>query len=183
MHLITGLVLGELLLGKRLLQRGAGPLPFEMVHALPGRLRVRVAVARDNPAACQALQDLLHELPAVTRASADPRSGSVLVQYRDSEQARRAVIGALERATAPGEQAPAPQAGPDQPPLLRSRISELSGRANRGLLRQTGGLTDLGTLAAVAAGAWGVKTVLRPGAISRWQGLTLIYWSYNMLRH
>jgi hypothetical protein len=67
-------------------------------------------------------------------------------------------------------------------PVLRQRLQDLGSQADSFLMQQSRGATDLTTLLGVAAGSWGIETLLVPGTVSRWQGMTLVYWGYNILR-
>jgi hypothetical protein len=53
----------------------------QVVHAMPGRVRLRVSKVRDNPAFAQKAQDKLGRVPGVKRVEVKPLTGSVLIFY------------------------------------------------------------------------------------------------------
>ncbi|MBV8613694.1 MAG: hypothetical protein JOY66_07945 [Acetobacteraceae bacterium] len=63
-----------------------------LLHELPGRLRAREPAIKAHPARAAALAADLRELPGVFRASANPVTGSVVVEHHG---ARGAILGAL----------------------------------------------------------------------------------------
>ena len=53
----------------------------QVVHAMPGRVRLRISKVRDNPAFAQKAQDKLGRVPGVKRVEVKPLTGSVLIFY------------------------------------------------------------------------------------------------------
>jgi hypothetical protein len=181
MHMLTGLMLGEMLLGSRLLR--APRQPVEIVHVLPGRLRARLAGLRGDPHLAERVREDLARVPGVLQAAADHRSGTTLVTFTDTSKARAQIIAALrELARAQEAEPPDDEETGEQTPLLLDHIRRAGRHADRQVMSQSQRVLDARTLLALAAGAWGLKTIAYPGAISRWQGLTLCYWSFNMLQ-
>src|SRR5207245_172122 len=77
---------------KRRRSRRAGPVcrslggtmdaaDFRTVHAIPGRIRVKVGALKDNAALARELRERLAAEPGVRRAEANPTTGSLLVLY------------------------------------------------------------------------------------------------------
>jgi hypothetical protein len=54
---------------------------FQIVHAIPGRVRVKVSKVKDNAALAEALQQQLLRLRVVQGAVVNPLTGSVVVTY------------------------------------------------------------------------------------------------------
>jgi hypothetical protein len=54
---------------------------IQVVHTMPGRVRLRVDKVKGNPAFAQKAQDKLGRVPGVKRVEAQPLTGSVLVYY------------------------------------------------------------------------------------------------------
>jgi hypothetical protein len=54
---------------------------IHVVHAMPGRVRLKVAKVKGNPAFAKQAQDTLGRLPGIKRVEAHPLTGSVLVYY------------------------------------------------------------------------------------------------------
>lgn len=187
MHLLSGLLLSELFLSRRLLTRARGPaVALELVHVLPGRLRARLPLLRGDRELAAQVEARVAELEGVHAVVADPRSGSVLVHFADGLEVRRELVQTLRelvRQRQAAEASAAPPADQQGEPSLRLQLKQAGREADQQMMRQTSGTLDLGTLLAVAAGGWGFKTMVAPGVLSRWQGLTLLYWSYNMLKH
>jgi len=52
-----------------------------IVHAIPGRIRVRVSRLKDNPGYADTVSGRLRALPGVVRVESNVRTGSVLVTY------------------------------------------------------------------------------------------------------
>ncbi len=180
MHALSALLLGEVLLGSRALFTRT-ELPFEIVHTLPGRLRAKVKGVKGSADKARELQHQVGALAGVKTSRADPRSGTLLLTFDDTDEVRKAIIDGLNAWTNADVGEPPP--GDDlAPPRLRQQIKEAGQAANRSVLARTNGATDLQTMLALAAGAWGIKTIVSPAPIRRWQGMTLLYWSYNMLR-
>lgn len=187
MHLLTGLMLGELLMGSRMLGKRAPEVPFEIVHSLPGRLRVRVAALRGQQASAREVVALLTATPGVNSASANALTGTMLIHFDDGPEIRAALVEALEGAaasltTAKAEAAHETSLEAGAPPKILHRVGGFARHANTEVLEHSGGLVDLETLLGAACALWGAKTLLSPGLLARWQGVTLLYWSYNIFR-
>lgn len=54
----------------------------ELVHAVPGRFRLRVGAAKGNPEVAVQLAELLADAPDVVRVEPNPATGSIVVRYR-----------------------------------------------------------------------------------------------------
>ena len=76
-----------------------------LLHELPGRLRAREPAIKGHPARAAALAAELRKLPGVIRASANPLTGSVVVEHRG---ARSAILSALGVGPESASAAPAP---------------------------------------------------------------------------
>ena len=181
MHILTGLLLGELLLGAGALRRRAGAPPFVLEHVVPGRVRFRVAAAKGDTALAERIMTAVSKAAGVHQVRVDARSGSVVVLFHDTPDSRREVVAALQEVL-PQPERPAAEAGDDTTPTLRRRIHALGRSVDQAVVAESHGVTDLKTLLGFAASAWGVKTLIAPGAGSRFTGLTLLFWSYNLLK-
>ena len=53
----------------------------QVVHAMPGRVRLRISKVRGNPAFAQKAQDKLGRVPGIKRVEVKPLTGSVLIFY------------------------------------------------------------------------------------------------------
>jgi len=54
---------------------------FQILHAIPGRIRVKIHRVKDNPAFAHELQRKLANIRVVQQATVNPLTGSVLVTY------------------------------------------------------------------------------------------------------
>lgn len=58
---------------------------LKVVHALPGRVRFRVARVKGNPALARRAQEKLARVPGIRKVEAQPDTGSLLVHYEMAE--------------------------------------------------------------------------------------------------
>lgn len=73
-----------------------------LVHSLPGRLRVRVAAIKDDPAVAEAFRDFLLAQPGVTAVRLNRWCASAVVGYDPAVITPPALAGAAERAVVSG---------------------------------------------------------------------------------
>ena len=60
---------------------------IDVVHAIPGRARVRIQALRGNPVVARRLQERLALLPGMRRVEANPVTGTLLLLY-DADDVR-----------------------------------------------------------------------------------------------
>jgi len=65
------------------------------LHMLDGRLRVKVAEVKGSPAVATLVETELKEIPGITRVSANPLTGNVLVLYDPDLVGVREIMEAL----------------------------------------------------------------------------------------
>jgi hypothetical protein len=65
------------------------------VHALPGRLRVKLAAIKRAPAVAEHLEQVLRRDKGVVEVVANPLTGSLLVHYDPQRTSSRAILGRL----------------------------------------------------------------------------------------
>ena len=70
-------------------------LPSGCVHALPGRLRVKLAAIKKAPAVAEHLEQVLRRERGVVDVVANPVTGSVLVHYDHQQTGSRAILARL----------------------------------------------------------------------------------------
>jgi hypothetical protein len=179
MHLLTGLLVRELVLR---LGRSKAPVrsSFELVHATPGRLRVRL----QNRSALGPMGDVLRQIPGVIDVSSSARTGSLVIRFDEGASGvRKRIVEALNEAAEPsGAAAEHGALTTGSTPLLRAQVQSLLARADARLLATTHGAVDVETLLGLVASSVGAKTLLLPGRLSRWNGLVLLHWGYGLLR-
>ena len=54
---------------------------LKVVHALPGRVRLKVAKVKGNPALARQAQEKLAKVPGIKQVEAKPGTGSLLIHY------------------------------------------------------------------------------------------------------
>jgi hypothetical protein len=54
---------------------------LKVVHALPGRVRLKVAKVKGNPALARQAQEKLAQVPGIRQVEAKPGTGSLLIHY------------------------------------------------------------------------------------------------------
>ena len=55
--------------------------PIQVVHALPGRVRLKLFRLKHNIPYATEIQRQLREIPGITHLEANPKTGSVLIEY------------------------------------------------------------------------------------------------------
>lgn len=71
--------------------------PAEWVHAIPGRLRVKVAAIKKDPAAAAAMESRLRQERDIIDAVASPVTGSILIRYDPERTSPRTILARLAR--------------------------------------------------------------------------------------
>ena len=156
---------------------------LQVVHAIPGRTRLRCPALRRDPAAVEAVADALAAVEGVRGVAVRPYTGSVLVTH-DRAVGTRPLIDAAQRVLAcepvlaPGER---PPPDPDVPRL--SRIAQLMAGAfrqlDRDMLRASGGSFDLGTLATLGFFTGGALEVVANRGLELPPWFNLAWWGYR----
>ena len=67
----------------------------QVVHAMPGRVRLKVDKVRGNPAFAQKAQDRLGRLPGIRSVEAKPLTGSILIYYDAAALLAEGALAAL----------------------------------------------------------------------------------------
>jgi hypothetical protein len=141
-----------------------------VVHAIPGRIRLKVAALRGNPALTEAIQDRLAAVRGIDWVETNPRTGSVLILYeverlRSDEsvqalsEALQPLFPGLERLDLPALVASRHTNGSHRPVRLDRKITGLLGSLNSGVGRAMGG-ADLRVLVPVLLFALGVRSLM-----------------------
>lgn len=156
---------------------------LQIVHAIPGRTRLRCPALRRDAAAVEAVADKLAAAPGVHEVAVRPYTGSLLITHDRAIGARQLVdvaqtVLACQPVLAPGE---LPPRDPDVPRL--SRIARLFADAfrdlDRDLLRLSRGSFDLGTLATLGFFAGGAAEVLAERKLELPPWFNLAWWGYR----
>ncbi|MGE0825753.1 MAG: HMA2 domain-containing protein [Candidatus Binatia bacterium] len=143
-----------------------------VVHAIPGRIRLKVAQVRDNPTLATEIQHRLTSLTGVRQVEASARTGSVLILYDAAILANAESLRALAEPLAtlfPGVDARDLEAlatvttngtAAATTPILGQGLRSFFSQLNRNLSSATGGSLDLKILPPLLLFALGVRSLL-----------------------
>ena len=65
------------------------------IHILDGRLRIRLGILKSNPTRADALAECLRRLKGIKEVTANPRTGSLLIQYDECQMSRDELLALL----------------------------------------------------------------------------------------
>jgi copper chaperone CopZ len=65
------------------------------IHALNGRLRIKIAAVKGSPLEAQEIEDRLGRVHGITYVQANPITGNVLIQYDPGQIAQQAILQIL----------------------------------------------------------------------------------------
>jgi hypothetical protein len=151
----------------------------QVVHSMPGRLRLRFARGEAEPRSVEALLERVRRQPGVRSARFNPGSGSIVVEYDPSMLPPAALLRDLP--VAPPE-APTPSrspAGTSAADILAHGWWE----ANAVLARISGGRADLRLLVPLALALLAVRELIRQGELQSAPWHALLWYSYNVFYH
>jgi hypothetical protein len=130
---------------------------LDVVHRIPGRLRVRLP----SDAHTDGLGDVVGALPGVTSAVWSPVTRGLLVRYDAQRADEQAIIDAI------AEQAQVDVAPPAQPesngvrPTVTGAVISLFGDVDARVTRVSGGALTLGMLVPAVLTLWAARELLR----------------------
>lgn len=182
MHIITGIMLMEL--ARRLRQPGQVLLPqlnvgpIQTAHVLPGRIRFRVPLLREDEEAAELLEQRLPTLDGVRAVTVDRVTGSVLVTHDPAETEGYLILCAIARLLGLED---ALASTPDPAPLRH--LKDLGAAMNQAVYQHTYGFMDLRSLVPLFCAYYGVRGLLTAGWQSAPGGLTLLWWAWASLNH
>lgn len=184
MHIITGLIFAALAgakkngkNGKRVRVPRFTTGPVQTVHALPGRLRLRVPSLVDDEAGQKTLGERFPTLPGVESIRITPVSGSVLIHYDETEVEPdllfAAVVSLLNL-----------EAEMDKPvqPLITRELKAAGQSLNRCVFEKTGGVVDLWSAVMILLAGVGVRKMVQDPARAFPAGFTLLWWGLTTIR-
>jgi len=159
-----------------------------VIHATPGRTRLRLPWLRHDAKQATPLADGLLRVEGIEEVQVRPYTGSVLCSHDPRELDMEGLVGEVRRLTGvnvvvrPGEEPP------EEEELLRA-LSEGSGVAraasqfvkgvNVDVLRATGGRMDLGALAALSFAVAGAVEVAVTGKLPLPKWFNLGWWAFR----
>jgi hypothetical protein len=142
-------------------------LAADLLHHVPGRLRLRIAGAKANPDRLQIIQHSLEEMPGVRRVDTNPKLGSVIVQY-DPALFGGFVDLATDYATQHNLFAITAE---DPKPCVSETdrsVNRFLSALNRGVQAATDDAINLKELFPLALGLYGLLFVNRAAAAAQW---------------
>jgi hypothetical protein len=173
-------------------QSDLSPRVIQLVHELPGRLRMRLPWLRQQPDEARGLADALARLDVSMDVALRPWTGSLLCRYDPERIDGERIVAAVRRETGvasvrrPGEHAPELDAGIRRAAGVRaSRFSSAMRESfrgiNRSVMRQTEGHLDLGALAALGFLALGAAEIASMRRLPAPPWFNLAWWSFRTL--
>ena len=143
---------------------------IRVVHAIPGRVRLKVAQVRGNPTLASQIQTRLAVAPGISRVEVNPLTGSVLMLYEAQDVAPPDALRPLAEPLAalfPGFDPkdfaagrPAAADGAGATPSLASGVASFFASLDAEVKQMTGGNADLRILLPSALFLFGVGGVL-----------------------
>ena len=152
-----------------------------VVHAVPGRTRLRVRVRAEllSPARAERLADELTAATGITKVEINRRTGGILVSHVPTLGAADVAALAYTALSAMSDEAPAPAAGVPGITGIAREVHRMFVEADRDLREATDGMLDLGTattLTLATAGALEVA-VTQKLPVPPW--FNLAWWSFR----
>jgi hypothetical protein len=150
---------------------------LEVVHSIPGRLRVRVPTAADT----EGLTEAVTSLPGVISAVWSPLTRGLLVLY-DREQADdAAIVGAIADHTQVDVTPPAAPSTNGGRPTVAGAVSSVFGAVNARVAGTTGGALTLGVLVPAVLTLWAAREILSGRAAPlRWS--SALWYAHSLFR-
>lgn len=161
--------------------------PVAVVHALPGRVRLRVPLLHDHAALAEAIAAAAAALAGVERVEVRAYTGSVLCSYDPARASEEAILRAVKQAAASGGAAP-------DPATERRRLSRIARRGpgvtqaaaalfkgvDADLLRATDGRLDLADATALGLLAIAGAKVVTSRTLPLPSWFDLLWYAYNV---
>jgi hypothetical protein len=150
--------------------------PVQTIHSLPGRVRFRIPSLIDAPSQAEGLQDRLRTLDGVARVDANPTSGSVLIEYRESVVRPELLFAATVRLLGLDKELEStPQ------PLVVRELRAVFDSLNRVVYDRTSGVLDFSSALLILMAAVGAGKMMGQGAAAMPSGFTLLWWGLHQL--
>ena len=168
-----------------------GERSVAIVHAVPGRIRLKISRLKRNPAHAATIRDRLLALPGVRRVEANPLTASVVVSYNEgattlpalvpnlSEALQALVFPNLDRKEVEA-MLTAPSNGAHSSPVpLANRIYSVLGSVDESVDWVTAGNLDLRVLLPVSLFALGVGRLLTSSNVPVPTWFDLLWFSFG----
>jgi Heavy metal associated domain 2 len=136
---------------------GAVHETLEVVHRIPGRLRVRVPPAAD----AAHLSEAVSQLPGVTSAAWSPLTRGLLVLYDPERADEAAIVAAIADHVQVDVSSPAQASANGVRPTLAATVTSLFSAVDARVAGATGGALALGVVVPALLTLWAAREVLR----------------------
>ncbi|HVI95172.1 MAG TPA: hypothetical protein VM753_14260 [Anaeromyxobacter sp.] len=162
----------------------------EIVHAIPGRIRLRIAGIRKKREEAAKAARSVALVAGVAEIRVRPFTGTFIVSYDPARADAERIAGALRDAAgavailSQGERPPREQASPEAAGSRVGRaVVEAFREVNEDLLRRTGGGVDLAVLATATLLAVSGAEVVARKKLSAPPWFNLVWWGFQTFRH
>jgi copper chaperone CopZ len=155
-------------------------LQVQVVHASPGRIRVKVPKSAVGSAALRDAEQALSAQPGVRQVRVNPAAASVVVDYDPEAVSLPALFAAIARAGVTIEPVDARKEGSRSTDglYLGKPVEKVAGAANQQVAKLTGGAADLRVLVPVGLGALALREILS-GRLGAAPWYTLLWWTFD----
>lgn len=149
---------------------------IRVVHAIPGRIRLKIQKLKNDPASAKEVVARLRKLPGIDRVEVNPVTGSVVVSYGGGTSGSEEITPGLSEAFGstlfPGidptelrRQLSHRGNGSASPTPLANRIQRFLGGIDHGVGRASRGTIDLRVLVPVALFCAGLAIISTSGTL------------------
>jgi len=150
---------------------------LEVVHRIPGRLRVRIPPTVD----AADLSDAVSALPGVASATWSPLTRGLLVLYDRERADEAAIVGAIVDHTQVDVAPPAAASTNGGRPTVAGAVSSVFSAVNARVAGTTGGAITLGVLVPAVLTLWAAREILRGRAAPlRWS--SALWYAHSLFR-
>lgn len=156
---------------------GVAHQTLEVVHSIPGRLRVRVPAAGDT----EGLTEAVASLPGVISVVWSPLTRGLLVLYDRERADEPAIVAAIADHTQVDVSPPAAPSTNGGRPTVAGAVSSVFGAVNARVAGTTGGALTLGVLVPAVLTLWAAREILSGRAAPlRWS--SALWYAHSLFR-
>ena len=156
---------------------------LQIVHVLPGRVRLRCPALREDRDGADRVADALSQTPGVHEVKIRPYTGSILIEHEPGVTTDALVdvakgVLACDRVVAQGEEPPLPPEVPELAHIAKT-LAATVGTLDRDILRMTEGDLDLGTLVTLGLFSVGAAQAIIDRELPLPPWFQLAWWGYR----
>ncbi|MHB0871817.1 MAG: HMA2 domain-containing protein [Chloroflexota bacterium] len=154
-----------------------------IVHAIPGRIRVRLGKSLSSPESMQSIMETLSAVEGVSRAEANPVTRSILLLYdpevMNPEQLYLAAQSVDVAVVLPGSAQPS--AASERITPIASSINSTVSRIDRAVFDFTGGKLDARTVVPFGLATAAIRQIVTSrGSLMRAPWYVLLWYSFEL---